>query len=104
MALSRPDLIRSGMKASLIRPALLGVTISVLSPALLAQSADPNWSQFRGNAALTGVTASAPPSALTVKWTYEAGDSLDSSPAVADGSVYVGVANGDLLALDLASG
>ncbi len=75
-----------------------------LAPAILAQSPDPNWVQFRGNAALTGVTASAPPAALTVKWTYEAGDSLDSSPAIADGSVYVGVASGDLLALDLASG
>src|SRR5207249_2206817 len=104
----RPDLIRSGrragVKAGLIRPALLGVTISFLSPILFAQAPDTNWSQFRGNAQLTGVTTSAPPAALTVRWTYDAGDSLDSSPAIADGSVYVGSASGDLRAIDLASG
>ena len=37
-------------------------------------------------------------------WTYEAGDVIDSSAAIADGVVYVGGGNGDLLALDLASG
>ncbi len=37
-------------------------------------------------------------------WSYQAGEAILSSPAVADGVVYVGVGNGDLIAVDLASG
>ena len=55
-------------------------------------------------ASLTGVSASAPPATLKLLWTYDAGDVIDSSAAIADGVVYVGGGDGDLLALDLASG
>lgn len=68
-----------------------------------APAAD-RWPQFRGGPRLHGVTASVPPAALKVLWTYEAGDAIDSSAAIADGVVYVGSFNGDLAALDLASG
>ncbi len=37
-------------------------------------------------------------------WTYDVGDVIDSSAAIANGVVYVGGGNGDLIALDLASG
>lgn len=73
-------------------------------PVLAQTTVDPNWSQFRGNAQLTGVSASAPPAQPALRWSYETADGLDSSPAVDDGSVYVAAANGDLLALDLATG
>ena len=63
-----------------------------------------DWSQFRGDPSLTGVAATIPPSSLELLWSYETGDAIDSSAAVADGVVYVGVGNGDLLALDLDSG
>src|SRR5438034_286351 len=63
-----------------------------------------DWTQFRGNARLTGVAAGALPSTLSLRWTYEAGDAIESSPAIADGLVFVGSAGGDLLAIDLASG
>ncbi len=62
------------------------------------------WRQFRGNPRLTGVSASTPPATLKLRWTYEAGDVIDSSAAIADGVVYVGGGDGDLIALDLASG
>ena len=62
------------------------------------------WPQFRGNPRLTGVAISAPPATLKLLWKYEVGDSIDSSAAIADGVVYVGAGNGDLVAVDLASG
>ena len=62
------------------------------------------WRQFRGNAQLTGVSASTPPATLELLWTYDAGEVIDSSAAIADGVVYVGGGDGDLIALDLASG
>lgn len=62
------------------------------------------WSQFRGNPQLTGVAASAPPSSLKVLWSYDVKDSIDSSAAIANGVVYVGAGNGDLIAVDFATG
>lgn len=63
-----------------------------------------SWPQFRGNPALTGVAQTALPAQLSVKWTYEAGDAIESSAAIADGKVFVGSATGHLLALNLADG
>jgi outer membrane protein assembly factor BamB len=63
-----------------------------------------HWSQFRGNPQLTGVTPSTPPDTLKVIWTFEAGESVESSAAIADGTVYVGSQSGELIALDLQRG
>lgn len=62
------------------------------------------WSHFRGSGYLTGVSASPLPEKLTVAWTYEAGESIESSAAIVDGTVYVGTQAGELLALELATG
>src|SRR4026209_2111657 len=59
--------------------------------------------QFRGSALLTGA-ASEVPAAPSLKETYEAGATIESSAAIADGVVYVGAGDGNLLAIDLASG
>ncbi len=67
------------------------------------QTAD-SWPQFRANSSLTGVAASTVPDNLKVLWTYDAGESIESSAAIADGTVYVGVSTGDLIAVDLSSG
>ncbi len=80
------------------------VAFLVVLAAVVSAQAPADWAQFRGNGRLTGVATSALPSALSLRWTYEAGDSIESSPAIADGTVFVGSANGDLLAIDLASG
>ena len=37
-------------------------------------------------------------------WTFDAGDAIESSAAIADGTVYVGSAAGELVALDLQTG
>lgn len=62
------------------------------------------WAHFRGSGLLTGVTASALPEKLSVAWTYEAGESIESSAAIVDGVVYVGSQAGELIALELATG
>src|SRR5262245_58952647 len=71
---------------------------------LSAQAPAPNWTQFRGNARLTGIATSPGPETLKVRWTFEAGDAIESSPAVVDGTVYVGSAKGELIAVDFETG
>ena len=62
------------------------------------------WSQFRGTAALTGVSAADIPEDLELLWTFDAGESIDSSAAIVDGTVYVGTYLGELIAVDLDTG
>jgi outer membrane protein assembly factor BamB len=80
---------------------------SVLAALLLVSlpAAGVDWPQFRGDPTLTGVAPEGPADGqLEVAWSYDTGDAIDSSAAVVDGSVYVGVGNGDLIALDLETG
>ncbi|MDQ3665599.1 MAG: PQQ-binding-like beta-propeller repeat protein [Acidobacteriota bacterium] len=63
-----------------------------------------NWSQFRGNHRLTGVSQSALPTTLKPLWTYEAGESIESSAAIVGGTVFVGSQKGELIALNLENG
>jgi outer membrane protein assembly factor BamB len=71
----------------------------------LAQWAVPDaWPQFRGNQLLTGVSKSDVPKNVRLLWTYEAGESIESSAAIADGTVFVGTQKGELIAVDLESG
>ncbi|MFN8008987.1 MAG: PQQ-binding-like beta-propeller repeat protein [Terriglobia bacterium] len=65
---------------------------------------EKDWPQFRGNIQLTGVAGSSVPAALKVVWTFEAGESIESSAAIVDGVTYVGTQAGELIALDLISG
>src|SRR6476660_1959772 len=62
------------------------------------------WLQFRGTPQLNGIAVSSLPAALKLLWTYDAGDSIESSAAIANGAVYVGSQSADLLALDLDTG
>ena len=48
------------------------------------QSTDPGWPQFRGSPRLTGAAGEVP-AAPALKWTYEAGETIESSAAIADG-------------------
>jgi eukaryotic-like serine/threonine-protein kinase len=63
-----------------------------------------NWAQFRGNQSLTGVSQSDVPRTLKQLWTYEAGDSIESSAAIVGGTVFVGSQKGELVALNLENG
>ena len=44
------------------------------------------------------------PATLKLLWTYDAGDAIESSAAIADGVVYVGSQTGELHAVNLADG
>lgn len=49
-----------------------------------------SWPMFRGGPDLTGATDGTLPDALVLRWKFEAGHEVKSSPVVADGCVYVG--------------
>ena len=51
-----------------------------------------------------GVSVSGVPRDLRVVWTYEAGESIESSAAISNGVVYVGSQSGELAALNLSNG
>ncbi|MCA1562533.1 MAG: PQQ-binding-like beta-propeller repeat protein, partial [Acidobacteria bacterium] len=78
--------------------------LSVLSLPLTAQAPADRWPQFRGSAPLMGTSDATLPAALKVQWTYEAGDAIESSAAIADGTVFVGSQTGELHAVALADG
>ena len=86
------------------------VLVVVMLPAgagtAAAQEAAPPdaWTQFRGTAGLTGVSSSTVPENPRLLWSFEAGESIDSSAAIVDGTVYVGTYTGELVALDLETG
>ncbi len=69
-------------------------------PADLAQ----DWPQFRGSLTLAGAASSDLPAKLRLLWTAEIGESVESSAAIVDGTVYVGAQPGVLAAIDLQSG
>jgi len=81
------------------------ILVLCLSVAAMAQSAPAeNWSQFRGNPQLTGVSQSNVPTSLKPLWTWEAGESIESSAAIVGGTVFVGSQKGELTALSLENG
>jgi eukaryotic-like serine/threonine-protein kinase len=82
---------------------LLLSAVGIGHPALTAQSVG-SWPQFRGNPALTGVATDVLKAPLKVLWTYEAGESVESSAAIAGSTAYVGSQPGVLIALDLTTG
>lgn len=76
----------------------------IVVSAVVASSAFADWSSFRGDAALTGVATGELSAALEPLWTFEAGDGIESTAAVADGKVYLGSLDGNLYALELETG
>ncbi len=69
-----------------------------------AQAPDAAWPQFRGGPELRGAAGAPLAEDLELRWTYDTGDAIDSSAAIVGGVVYVGVGNGDLIALDFDTG
>ena len=61
--------------------------LSLLVISAILAAAD-EWPQFRGNPQLTGVAATTVPATLKLLWTYEAGESIESSAAISGGTVY----------------
>jgi outer membrane protein assembly factor BamB len=63
------------------------------------------WAMFRRDPVHSGDASpgALPPQGI-VKWTFPTGDSIHSSPAVANGMVYIGSRDGKLYALDAETG
>jgi outer membrane protein assembly factor BamB len=78
---------------------ILAVLVLALAPAAFGQA------MFRGDLAHSGVYVSPGPQTLKgVAWTFAAGGPVLSSPALADGVLYIGSDDGKLYALEAATG
>src|SRR5687767_14076269 len=80
----------------------IALMLAIALPVALAA----DWPQFRGGPELTGVAYDPLPAApaLGLAWTFDAGEEVQSSPAISAGTVYIGSKAGRLHALDLATG
>ncbi len=89
----------------LVLPAVLAILLILSTSTIKAQDTPAdNWAQFRGNPRLTGVSDSKVPAELKLLWTYEAGDSIESSAAIVGGTVFMGSQKGELVSLNLENG
>jgi outer membrane protein assembly factor BamB len=93
----------AGLACSAFQRFAVAADSAVASPKSAATSADA-WPNFRNGLNLRGVARtqlSAPPK---LRWERETADGCKSTPAIADGRVYVGQLSGELQALNLATG
>ncbi len=70
----------------------------------LARPQANDWPIFRGNAQLTGVSASSLPEQPELLWTFEARGDIEGSPVIYEGIIYATALDSLLYALDLHSG
>jgi eukaryotic-like serine/threonine-protein kinase len=86
-------------------PTLLCVPVLWLAVSASTLAKDPGSAMFRGNPSRTGVyDAVGAPKLTGVKWKFHTNGYVISSPAVANGTAYVGSTDGHLYAVDLAAG
>ncbi len=83
---------------------VLAIVFCCVNGARAQDTPADNWSQFRGNPSLTGVSLSSVPATLKQLWTYEAGDMIESSAAIVGGTVFAASQKGELVALNLENG
>ena len=76
----------------------------LIHPIGQSQASSDNWLSFRGNPQLTGVATTELPESLELLWTFETEDGIESTAAIAAGTVYVGTLDGYLYALNLENG
>ncbi len=93
----------------LIHNSSVAIQISIFLFCLLAVSAVPedrvnNWPMFRGAPSLTGISSAELPKPLNLLWSFDAEDSIESSAAIADNTVYVASMDASLYAIELSTG
>ncbi len=81
---------------------LAGVLFA-LTAALSGVAAD-DWPMLRGDIQRTGIAGPVAGAGMTVGWATKLGSSVDSSPAVVAGKVYVGTADGSVFCVSAADG
>src|SRR5881396_4137925 len=84
--------------------AVFAAGASANQDAAKAASSGAHWPMFRGNPALTGIASGTLPDKLSLLWSFKTGGPVKSSAAVVDGHVFIGSGDGNVYALDLASG
>ena len=104
------------VSVSVLVPVLLivGVFLSLYSftDLIMSPSADVNsvsapgeWAMFRGDLTRSGAAEPiGPPPAGELKWKFETGGPIRSSPALANGTIYIGSRDFSLYALDAETG
>lgn len=70
----------------------------------IGQATFADWATFRGNPQLTGITDVELSENPQLLWTFQAGDMIESTAAVVDGTVYLGALDGILYAIDAQTG
>ena len=76
----------------------------LIHPIGQSQASSDDWLSFRGNPQLTGVATGELPANLELLWIFETEDAIESTAAIAAGTVYVGSLDGYLYAINLANG
>lgn len=79
-------------------------TTPALNAAEIPASPKNRWSMFRGNHAMTGVSAGSLAANPKLLWRIETKSSIDATAAIADGAIYIGTMDGQFLALRLTDG
>ena len=92
---------QAGQNAQLILKTYLTVFVLLL---FVVHPVIADWTSFRGNPQLTGVTDAQLPEKLELLWVFQTGDMIESTAAVVDGTVYLGASNGILYAIDAQTG
>jgi outer membrane protein assembly factor BamB len=89
---------------------LAGLSVTRQTPVAFADGPTSSWPQYRCDPSHSGdsphelTIGTANAGTLSLYWRYETGDLVWSSPAVVDGVVFVGSDDGNVYALDAASG
>ena len=86
------------------RALLLTLMMAVCTAGAVIATQPDAWRLFRGNPGLSGVAESGLATELQPLWTFAAGDSIESTAAIADGRVFVGSLDGVFYALSLETG
>ena len=98
-------------KRILIMLLTLALAVAMVIPSTVVLAADPAppfpgmvWPKFHNDLALTGYSPSYAPNGANVVWNTNTGASVEASPVVAYGMVYVGNLAGQFRALDARTG
>lgn len=83
---------------------LRSILLALVTLAAGWQSRAEGQAMFRGDPAHSGVYSQAPRQFHRVKWKFPTGDRIISSPVFADGAVYFGSDDGNVYAVDAATG
>lgn len=86
------------------RQGILRAALCLVLALALTIPATADWTQFRGEPTQKGIAETVLPQQLVPVWTFRIPDGAETTPAIADGKVYVGGLAGTFHALDLASG